>query len=100
MLDPDADASQVKPKRPYRRVVRGKLSLLVLDALRVSERPMTLAEVVGSLDERAHGIPGLSRRIQATLNYLARSGALVAKEGPVGNAGKRKGVRIWEHRIA
>jgi len=95
MFEPNADVGQIKPKRPYRRVVSGKLSVLILDALRASGRPMTLAEIVGAIDERARGISDVSRRIQATLNYLARSGALVAKEGTVGNAGKRRGIRVW-----
>ena len=44
------------PKRPYQRVKlfgSGKLSRLILDALRKAERPLTTIEVIGG---RRHGI--------------------------------------------
>lgn len=63
MFDPEADVGQIKPKRPYRRVVAGKLSVLVIDALRASERPMRLSEVVAALGERVNAIPDTPERI-------------------------------------
>jgi hypothetical protein len=84
IFDPDADAGQIKPKRPYRRVVpsgSGKLSRSVIDVLRSSDRPMTTLEVVAALGERANGILGVRGRVLAILNYLARSGGLVVKTG-------------------
>lgn len=112
MFDPEADVGQIKPKRPYRRVVAGKLSVLVIDALRASERPMRLSEVVAALGERVNAIPDTPEQVLASLTYLARSRgavtvegkretarwslALSAKRGTVRNAQKPKGVRIWE----
>jgi hypothetical protein len=81
LFDPDADSHPVKPKRPYRRVVGGKLSLLVLDALRRSGRPMTTPEIVNALGERLTGIPAAAGRVRATLNYLARSRRSVSTDG-------------------
>lgn len=86
MFDPDADSHPVKPRRPYRRVVGGKLSLLVLDALRVSGRPMTAPEVVAALGEHLSAIPDAERRALATLKYLKRSRGIVAREGARGAA--------------
>jgi hypothetical protein len=84
MFDPDADSHPVKPKRPYRRVLPfggGKLSLLVLDALRASRRPMTTLDVIAALGDHANAIPGVERRVRTTLNYLARARGTVIKEG-------------------
>jgi len=83
MFDPGADASQIKPKRPYRRVVGGKLSLLVLDALRASGRPMTTPDLMAALANHVHAIPDAERRVKAALNYLVRSRG-IAKEGESG----------------
>jgi hypothetical protein len=83
MFDPDADRRPVKPKRPYKRVLPsggGKLSRLVIDALRGSERPMTAPQIVAALGEHVNSIPDAARRVQATLNYLARS-RRIAKGG-------------------
>lgn len=84
MFDPNAESHPVKPKRPYRRVLRdggGKLNILVLDALRRSGCPMTTPEVVAALSAQVTATPGAERRVRATLNYLARSGGLVVKVG-------------------
>jgi hypothetical protein len=84
MFDPDADRHPVKPKRPYRRIWPrdlGKLGRVVVDILRASERPMTIADVVGALGKRADGIPGVRDRVRATLNHLTRSGGLVVRNG-------------------
>jgi hypothetical protein len=81
MFDPDADGHSVKPKRPYRRLVTGKLSLLVLDALRASGRPMTTPELVTALGAHVGAIPDAERRVRAALNYLVRSRGAIAKEG-------------------
>ncbi len=84
MFDPDADRRPVKPKRPYKRVLPnggGKLSRLVIDALRVFERPMAVPELVVALGEHTSAIPDAERRVLATLNYLARSRRTVAKKG-------------------
>jgi hypothetical protein len=81
MFDPSDDLYQIRPKRPYRRVVSGKLSLLVLDALRASGGPMRLSEVVAALGERVNAIPDTPERVLASLNYLARSRGAVTVEG-------------------
>ena len=80
MFSPDV-SSQIKPKRPYRRVVSGRLSLIVIDALRASGRPMTAAEVVAGLGGRLTAIPDAARRVQATLNCLARARGTIVREG-------------------
>jgi hypothetical protein len=82
MFDQDADSYPVKPRRPYKRVLPygEKLGRLVIDALRVSERPMATPELVIVLGEHASAVPDAARRVQATLNYLARS-RRIAKEG-------------------
>jgi hypothetical protein len=89
MFDPDADAGQIRPKRSYRRVLpRGgrKLSLLVIDALRVSGRPMSMPDVMAALGNRVEAIPNAERRVRAALNYLARSRGIIAKEGELSAA--------------
>jgi hypothetical protein len=89
MFDPEADSHPVKPKRPYRRVLpRGgaKLRRLVIDALRVSGRPMTLPDVMAALGNHVSAIPDAERRVRAALNYLARSRGNIAKENALGAA--------------
>jgi hypothetical protein len=89
MFDPDADSYAVKPKRAYKRVLPyggGKLSRVVIDALRVSGRPMTTAEVVTALSEHLNEVSDVARRVRATLNRLARARGIIAKEGALGAA--------------
>lgn len=81
MFDPDANSHPVRPKRPYRRVVGGKLSVLVIDALRASGQPMTMPELMAALGGHVSAIPDAERRVRASLNYLARSRYLIARDG-------------------
>jgi hypothetical protein len=84
MFDPDADSSAVAPKRPYRRTWpsdKGKLSRLVLDAMRACERPMTSPELVASMADSVREIPSIERRVRMTLNRLTRAHGGVTKEG-------------------
>src|SRR5579863_10322124 len=70
MFDPNADAGQIKPKRPYKRVLPlggGKLSLRVIDALRISGRPMTVPDVMAALGDQVKAIPNAERRVRAAL---------------------------------
>jgi hypothetical protein len=94
MFDPDADVCQIKPKRPYRRVLPngcGKISLLVIDALRASQRLMTTAEivsaVVAALGYRDEAVAAIADRLPATLSYMARTRGSVVREGE-GHAAK------------
>jgi hypothetical protein len=88
MFDPEAASHQVKPKRPYRRVLPkggGKLSRLVLDVLRASQQPMTTPEIVSAVvaalgygDEATQAI---ADRVPTTLSYMARTRGSVVREG-------------------
>jgi hypothetical protein len=88
LFDPEAAKHRVRPKLPYTRVRLfggGKLSRLVLDALRVSASPMTASElvaaIVASLGYGDEAVQAIADRVPATLSYMARTRGSVAKEG-------------------
>jgi hypothetical protein len=88
MFDPDAESNPIKPKRPYRRVLPkggGKLSRLVLDALRVSQQPLTASEtvsaVVAGLGYGDEATQAIADRVPAILSYIARTRGAVVREG-------------------
>ncbi len=87
LFDPDGNPKAIRAKRPYKRVKlfgAGKLSRLILDALRTAERPLSAPEVtaavVAELDYGPEASAGMATRVRATLSYLAKRGGLV-KEG-------------------
>ncbi len=87
IFDPEGDPGAIRAKRPYKRVKlfgSGKLSRLILDALRKAERllsaPEATAAVVAELDYGPEAAAGMAARVGATLIYLAKRGSVV-KEG-------------------
>jgi hypothetical protein len=87
LFDPEGNPKAIKAKRPYKRVKlfgAGKLSRLILDALRKAERPLSAPEVtaavVAELEYGPGAAAGMATRVRATLIYLAKRGSLV-KEG-------------------
>jgi hypothetical protein len=87
LLDPTYDPALVRPKRPYRhgRLFGGrKLTGLILDALRLAERPLTTQEVISAIAS-GDTAPNATKRIRMGLRYLAKRGA-VFKEGELKNA--------------
>ncbi len=87
LFDPNGDPKAITAKRPYRSVKlfgAGKLSRLILDALRKAERPLSALEVtaavVAELDYGPEASTGMATRVRATLLYLAKGGSVV-KEG-------------------
>ena len=55
LFDPNGDPKEIAAQRPYKRVklfASGKLSRLVLDALRRGARPMTTSEIIASVVEK------------------------------------------------
>jgi hypothetical protein len=87
LFDPEGNPKAIRAKRPYKRVKlfgAGKLSRLILDALRKAERPLSASEVtaavVTELDFGPDAAVGMATRVRATLIYLAKRGSVV-KEG-------------------
>ena len=87
IFDPAGNPKAIVAKRPYKRVKLfgpGKLSRLILDALRKAERPLSAPEVtaavVAELEYGPEAAAGMATRVRATLIYLAKRGSLV-KEG-------------------
>ncbi len=88
LFDPEGNPKAIRAKRPYKRVKlfgAGKLSRLILDALRKAERPLTTSEVIEAIvaelgygDEAAKGMAG---RVRAALRYLLAFKQSVIKEG-------------------
>lgn len=88
LFDPDADPKDIAAKRPYKRVKlfgKGKLNNLILDALRVGARPMSLAEIVGAiiatLGYGEDASKGMTARVRANLLYLTAVRGLTVKTG-------------------
>ena len=88
-LDPDTIAA----KKPYKRVKlfgQGELNRLIFGALRKADKPMSTAEIVTAIiEELGHGpdaAKGMTHRVRANLQYLARNRGLIAKEGDRLNA--------------
>ena len=63
----------------------GKLTRLILDALRRSERPLTTAEVIAAIAAEMNcgsNIPaGVKARVRAGLRYLRNVRGVIVKEG-------------------
>jgi len=83
LFDPDGTPADIKAKRPYKKVklfANGKLSRIVRDALRKSDRPMSTKEVTAALvAELGYGPDagkGMTNRVRATLAYLTGAGAV------------------------
>jgi hypothetical protein len=79
LFDPEGNPKAIKAKRPYKRVKlfgAGKLSRLILDALRKAGRPLSAPEVtaavVAELDYGTDAAAGMATRVRATLIYLAK----------------------------
>jgi hypothetical protein len=54
---------------------------------------MTTPELVAALGAHVGAIPDAERRVQVTLNYLARSRGIIAKEG-------KRGAALWSLALA
>jgi hypothetical protein len=83
LFDPDYDPKSIRAKRRYERgkLFRGgKLSRMILDALRTAGRPLTSQEVIGAVaGEMNYGskLPaGMVGGIRSGLRYLAKRGAV------------------------
>jgi hypothetical protein len=88
LFDPEAVKHRARPKRPYTQVRLfggGKLSCLVLDALRVSEGAMTTPEivsaVVAALGYAEEATQAITDRVPATLSYMARTRGSIVRQG-------------------
>ena len=88
LFDPNGNPKEITAKRPYKRVklfASGKLSRLVLDALRRGARPMTTAEIIASIVEKMGYGPdaakGMSNRVRANLLYQTKVVGRLKKEG-------------------
>jgi hypothetical protein len=84
----DIDPGTIPEKKPYKRVnlfKDGELNRLVLGALRKAGKPLSTEEVTAAVvEELGHGpdaARGLTNRVRANLNYLARVRGTVAKIG-------------------
>ena len=93
LMVPGFDPTSIRPKKPYRKVKlfgAGKLNMMILDALRRAERPLSLAEVTQAVGEAAKFGPdataGLKGRVRSNLVYLTSVRGSVVKEGERENA--------------
>ena len=88
LFDPEGNPKAIRAKRPYKRVKlfgSGKLSRLILDALRRAERPLATSEVIEAVvSELGYGdeaAKGMQDRVRAALRYLLAFKQSVVKEG-------------------
>jgi hypothetical protein len=88
LFDPDYDPKTIRAKRRYDRAKLfggGKLTRLILDALRRSERPLATAEVIAAIAAEMNfgsDVPaGVKARVRAGLRYLRKVRGSVVKEG-------------------
>jgi hypothetical protein len=88
LLDPAYDPKSIRAKRRYDRAKLfggGKLTRLILDALRRSERPLTTAEVIAVIAAEMNfgsNVPaGVKARVRAGLGYLRNVRGSLVKEG-------------------
>ncbi len=88
LFDPNGDPKAITAKRPYKRVklfASGKLSRLILDALRRGGRPMTTREIIASIVEKIGYGPdaakGMSQRVRGNLLYQSKVVGRVVKTG-------------------
>jgi hypothetical protein len=84
LFDPDYDPKSIRARRRYDRAKlfgKGKLSRMILDALRRAERPLASREVIEAIaGEMNYGskLPvGVIGNVRAGLRYLAKHGAVV-----------------------
>ena len=87
LFDPDARL-YARPRRGYKRAWLfggGKLSRLVLDVLRTSQRPLTTLEIATAIAAAlGHGeavASAIEIRLRTTLGYLARKRGIIVSEG-------------------
>jgi len=87
LFDPNG-RPYARPRRSYRRAwLPGgqKLTRLVLDVLRASQRPMTApdiaAAIVSALGCGQEATPAVGARLSSTLRYLARKRGNIVREG-------------------
>lgn len=97
LFDPEADLEQIKPRLPPRHMAfRGEVQRLVLNALRKSDKPLPVSELMLivltgrglSIDDKPF-MRVLSRRVGACLRTLRKKG-LVKMTRPLGQVG------VWE----
>lgn len=93
LLDPSISIDAIPAKRLRKRIKlfrQGELGRMILNALRIAERPLTTAEVATALLEAGgHGEsarPTVTPRVRGNLSYLARQGKVI-------KSGDRKGAR-------
>jgi hypothetical protein len=93
LFDPDYDPKSIRAKRRYNRAKLfggGKLTRLILDALRKAERPLMTPEVIKAVGVELNlgsDIPaGVKARVRAGLGYLRKARGSVIKEGERGTA--------------
>jgi|SRR5208283_5190391 len=87
LFDPGYDPKTIRAKRRYERrklFGGGKLTRLILDALRRAERPLASREVIeaisGQMNYGSQPPAGVIGNIRAGLRYLAKRGTVV-KDG-------------------
>jgi len=88
LFDPDYDPKSIRAKRRYDRAKlfgRGKLTRLILDALRKAGRPLATAEVIAAIAVELNfgsDIPaGVKARVRAGLRYLCKARGSIVREG-------------------
>jgi hypothetical protein len=88
LFDPDDDPKSIRAKRRYDRAKLfggGKLTRLILDALRRSERPLTTPEVIKAVAVELNlgsDVPaGVKARVRTGLGDLRKARGSVIKEG-------------------
>lgn len=88
LFNSDLDPASIPAKKPYKRVKlfgQGKLNRMILDVLRVAERPLATLEVVDLVVANAGFGPdaaaGMKGRVRANLLYLWKTRELVMKTG-------------------
>jgi hypothetical protein len=97
LFDPDADLEDIKPRLPPRKMAfKGEVSRLVLNALRKSDKPLPVSELMlivltgrGLSPDDKPFMRVLSRRVGACLRNLRKKG-LVRITRPPGSLG------LWE----
>jgi hypothetical protein len=88
LFDPDYDPKTIRARRRYDRAQlfgKGKLTRLILDALRRSERPLSTQEVIAAIAAELNfgsDVPaGVKARVRAGLRYLCNARGSIVKEG-------------------
>jgi hypothetical protein len=88
LFDPDYDPKEIRARRRYDRARlfgKGKLTRLILDALRKAERPLSTPEVIAAIAVELNfgsDVPvGVKARVRAGLRYLRKARGCIVKEG-------------------